>query len=144
VALNLVGKLRELAADGDAGAVAEVKALDGAITRGDVKWLQQFENDLLDKCRDCFELINGRDHLVLSRLKHDRNSCAHPAFVAPDQVFTPTAELARSHLVAAVDTVLEQAALGQYGTDDGAVGSGPVQRQDPGSQPFVHKAPQSQ
>lgn len=107
VALDLVGKLRELADDGDAGAVAEIEELDKAITRGDVRWLQQFENDLLDKCRDVFELINGRDHLVLSRLAHDRNSCAHPAFVASDQVFTPTAELTRSHLVAAVDAVLE-------------------------------------
>lgn len=107
VALDLVGKLRELADDGDAGAIAEISELDSAIGAGEVSKLQKFENGLLDLARDKFELINGRDHLVLSRLMHDRHSCAHPAFVAPEDVFTPTAELARSHLVAAIDAVLQ-------------------------------------
>ena len=31
--------------------------------------------------------------------------CAHPAFVAPDEVFAPSPELVRAHLAVAVDTV---------------------------------------
>lgn len=107
VALDLVGKLRELAEDGDAAATTEIANLDAAIAGGQVPALRKFEHDLLDLCRDTFELINGRDHLVLERLIRDRNSCAHPAFVAPDEVFAPTAELARAHLAAAVDAVLQ-------------------------------------
>lgn len=107
VALDIVSKLREIADDGDQGAVSEIATLDAAVVASNVAKLQKFENGLLDLCRDKFELINGREHLVLSRLMHDRNSCAHPAFVSPDDVFAPTAELARSHLVAAVDAVLQ-------------------------------------
>lgn len=43
---------------------------------------------------------------MLNRLQADRHICAHPAFVAPDEVFDPTSELARSHIAAAVDAVL--------------------------------------
>lgn len=106
VALDLVSKLRELAADGDAAAAAEVATLDGAITGGNLGTLQKFENNLLTLAKDAFELISQRDFDVLSRLQADRNVCAHPAFVAPDEVFDPTSELARSHIAAAVDAVL--------------------------------------
>lgn len=107
VALDLVSKLREIADDGDSGAQVKVAELDAAINSNNRQKLQSFENGLLDLCRDDFELINGRDHAVLSRLAEDRNSCAHPAFVAPDDVFVPSAELARTHLAAAVDAVLQ-------------------------------------
>lgn len=107
VALDLVGKLRELADDGDQGAVAELASLESAIATKDVSKLQKFENGLLDMCRDQFELLSGRDHDVLSRLMSDRNICAHPAFVSSDAVFSPSAEEARAHLASAVDSVLQ-------------------------------------
>ncbi|GEM_PF-3350361 len=106
VALDLVSKLRELAADGDAAAAVEVANLDAAITGGNLGTLQKFENNLLTLAKDTFELISQRDFDVLNRLQVDRNKCAHPAFVAPDDVFDPTSELARSHIAAAVDAVL--------------------------------------
>lgn len=107
VALDLVGKLRELADDGDQAAVAELANLDSAIETKNVSALQKFESGLLDMCRDQFELISGRDHDVLSRLAADRNICAHPAFISPEAAFSPTAEEARAHLAAAVDAVLQ-------------------------------------
>jgi hypothetical protein len=107
VALDLVGKLRQLAEDGDANAATKMAALDAAIAQPDVRALQNFETTLLDVCRDDFELIDARDHLALTRLYEDRNVCAHPAFVAPEDVFTPTPELVRTHLRTAVDAVLQ-------------------------------------
>lgn len=58
VALDLVSKLRELAADGDAAAAAEVATLDGAIAGGNLGTLQKFENNLLTLAKDTFELIS--------------------------------------------------------------------------------------
>lgn len=107
VALDLVSKLRELADDGDQAAASELAILDSAIEAKDKSRLQKFENGLLDMCRDQFELISGRDHDVLTRLVSDRNVCAHPAFVSPDAVFSPSAEEARAHLASAVDAVLQ-------------------------------------
>lgn len=61
---------------------------------------------MLDVARDTFQFVDARQHRELSRLREDRHICAHPAFVSPDQVFSPTAELTRLHLTVAVDAVL--------------------------------------
>lgn len=106
VALDLVSKLRQLADDGDSNAGTRVAALDKAIAQTDIRTLQKFETDLLDVCRDEFERIDARDHLALTRIYEDRHVCAHPAFVAPQDVFTPTPELVRAHIATAVDAVL--------------------------------------
>lgn len=106
VALDLVSKIRELADLGEPGAQAFVAELDSAIAMNDVRTLGVLERGLLDKARDDFELIVGREHTELVRLLEDRHVCAHPAFVDPERVFAPTAELCRSHMSTAVDAVL--------------------------------------
>jgi hypothetical protein len=106
VALDLVTKVRDLADLGEPVAIAYVKALDQAIEAQNPKALTVLERGLLDKCRDEFELIAGREHTELSRLHEDRHVCAHPGFVSPDVVFDPTPELCRSHIATAVDAVL--------------------------------------
>ncbi|MBW4500097.1 MAG: hypothetical protein KME57_11190 [Scytonema hyalinum WJT4-NPBG1] len=35
-------------------------------------------------------------------MKEDRNLCAHPAFIAEEELFQPTPELVRTHIVHAV------------------------------------------
>jgi hypothetical protein len=107
VALDLVAKVRELADMGEPGASAYIADLDRAIAKDDARKLMELERGLLDKARDDFELIAPREHDELKRLLDDRHVCAHPAFVNPDVVFSPTPELCRSHLAVAVDAVLK-------------------------------------
>lgn len=107
VAVDLVSKIRELADQAEPGAQAFATELDTAIATNDVRVLGALERGLLDKARDDFELIAGREHAELLRLLEDRHICAHPAFVDPDRVFAPTAELCRTHMSTAVDAVLQ-------------------------------------
>jgi len=106
LAADLIAKIRELAGDGDPGAVAFVGKLDQAIATANVAVLQRIEHELLVTARDEFELIGSREFAELERLHTDRHICAHPAFVAAEQVFEPSPELVRAHMAAAVNAVL--------------------------------------
>jgi hypothetical protein len=68
----------------------------------------KIEGELLDACRDSFEMISAREHEELSRLQADRHVCAHPAFVEPDRVFRPSPEMVRAHIAIAVEALLEK------------------------------------
>lgn len=106
VAVDLVGKIRHLAEQGEPAAVKHITDLDSAIAKANTQYLMKFEKELLDVCRDTYELIDARDHMALERLRADRHICAHPAFVSSDQVFEATAELVRAHIATAVDSAL--------------------------------------
>lgn len=106
VAVDLMAKVRHLADQGEPAAVQHIKSLDRAIQARDKSALMSLERDLLDKCRDAYEFIDARDHDMLTRLQNDRHICAHPAFVSPEVVFEPTAELVRAHVATVVDAVL--------------------------------------
>lgn len=106
VAVDLVAKVRAIADQGEASAVKHIQELDAAIAGRDKQKLMAIERELLDKCRDDYEFIDARDHDTLTRLQEDRHICAHPAFVSPDVVFEPSAELVRAHFATAVDAVL--------------------------------------
>ena len=73
------------------------------------------ERDLLEVARDKFELISHLEFVDLDRLQQDRNRCAHPSLVSDEEVFTPTAELARLHIRSAVVHLLQYPpAQGKY------------------------------
>jgi hypothetical protein len=108
VALDLVAKIRQLADDGDGAARVFVSSLDGAIASGSASALQTIEQGILTTARDQFEMISAREFTELERLHQDRHVYAHPAFVAPDEVFVPSAELVRAHLAVAVEAVLSK------------------------------------
>ncbi|MBN9523430.1 hypothetical protein J0H58_33785 [bacterium] len=113
VAYDIISKVRELAGQGEPEAQALVSELDDAIEKqshGDlsaIPRLQKVENDLLDKSLNKFEFLSRQEHNDLTRLKEDRNLCAHPAFTKQDLLFQPTPELVRSHIVHAVDHLLQ-------------------------------------
>lgn len=106
IALDLTDKIRHLAESGDGAAAVEVAELDQAIRDREVAKMQEHERTLVERCRDAYELITQREAAELSRVYEDRNLCAHPAFVYPGEVFSPSAELTRSHLAIAVDCAL--------------------------------------
>jgi hypothetical protein len=99
VSYDIIAKLRELANQGDKQAIEWVTKLDNAIKNKHVSRLQTLEEELLDKAHKDFELLAPHEYEDLVRLKKDRNYCAHPAFVGEDELFQPTPDLARMHIV---------------------------------------------
>src|SRR5271156_173821 len=71
VAYDIIGKIRELAVEGDANAVAFTTALDGAIVQKAtnyvqaIKTLQGIENDLLNQALNSFEFITPQEYADL-------------------------------------------------------------------------------
>ena len=113
VAYDIISKIRELAAQGDAAATAFMARLDAAIAQRAVNYvqgiqqLQAIENDLLAQALRPFEFLTAQEHTDLVRLKDDRNQCAHPAFVSETTLFQPSPELVRTHLVHAIQHLLQ-------------------------------------
>ncbi|WP_306972245.1 hypothetical protein [Streptomyces canus] len=112
VAADLIEKIRFLADEGDGKARTRRDLLDAAIDQDKIYELQKFERELLTVAHQELEIIGKREFDELTRLYQDRHLCAHPAFVAgSDDLFSPTAELVRAHLTAAVDAVLSHQAI---------------------------------
>jgi hypothetical protein len=115
VCFDFIDKLRELALSGDKEAEKQVEELEKTRKLGDVAMALKFERDLLALARDKFELISHLEYIDLERLQADRNRCAHPSLVSEEQAYTPSAELARAHIHAAVTHLLQhQPAQGKY------------------------------
>jgi hypothetical protein len=111
---DLLSKIRELSLGGDPEAqqiTAELAGLQPRIENGDevaIRRILQIERDIVDITNDKFGFFEGAQVLDLKRLQDDRNRCAHPTYQGTDQPYSPTAELARAHLVHAVRHVLSK------------------------------------
>jgi hypothetical protein len=105
VTFDIIAKIRELAAQGDAKASMEIGKIDAAIASGNPQQVQAIESNLLTLA-ESFEFLGPREKTDLERLRDDRNHCAHPAFVQVDSLFVPTSELVRTHIVHAVHHLL--------------------------------------
>lgn len=108
VAFDLIAKIRQLTAVGDAAAIDFIRTLDQAIERDSTSRLLGIERNLLEVAHETFEFIEQRELKELERLLVDRHVCAHPAFVRPSEVFEPPPELVRAHIATAVDAVLSK------------------------------------
>lgn len=108
VAFDLIGKIRQLGAVGDAAANDFIRTLDQAIEGDSTSKLLAIERTLLTVAHETFEFIEPRELEELDRLRIDRHVCAHPAFVRPTEVFEPPPELVRAHIATAVDAVLSK------------------------------------
>ncbi|MEH0514605.1 hypothetical protein QBC31_28430 [Streptomyces sp. B21-079] len=108
VCADIIHKLYQLAEDGDGTAAEVVKKIEAARSKADVeavKTMQQVESKLLQNALD-LELIDFIEHRQLERLQQDRHLCAHPSLRPLGDVFAPSGEYARAHLVAALDALL--------------------------------------
>ncbi|WP_347302137.1 hypothetical protein V5740_08935 [Croceibacterium sp. TMG7-5b_MA50] len=116
VCFDLIAKLRGLASNGDQEAVTLVTQLDalqeqqrsGSVQA--IKGLLEIERNLLEDFRDKFDFFGHQEFEELSRLRADRNRCAHPTFSHDAQPYAPAAELARLHIRSALTYVLSQQA----------------------------------
>lgn len=111
VSFDIIAKARELAAQGEAAPKAFVLELDSAISNSDIRKMQTIESDLLKTANDQFQLFAPHELDALVRLQNDRNLCAHPAFIVEDELYQPTLELVRSHIVHALQYLLIHAPL---------------------------------
>lgn len=118
VCFDVIEKLRELALSGDKEAEKQAEELEKTRKSGDIAKALRFERELLELARDKFELISHIEFIDLERLQEDRNRCAHPSLISEDQVFAPSAELARAHLHSAVSHLLQHPPVqGKYALD---------------------------
>lgn len=106
VVSDLIEKIRTMADESDTEAKTLCATLDQAIKTNDKIKMQRFENELLDAAKNKLQLIGLNEYNDLTRLKEDRNLCAHPAYVSDDELFSPTPERVRAHLASAVDSLL--------------------------------------
>ncbi|TIL49620.1 MAG: hypothetical protein E5Y83_25695 [Mesorhizobium sp.] len=116
VCFDLIAKLRGLASGGDQDAVTLVAKLDTLQEQqrnGNsqaIKGLLEIERNLLEDFRDKFDFFGHQEFEELSRLRADRNRCAHPTFSHDALPYAPAAELARLHIRSALSYVLSQQA----------------------------------
>lgn len=110
VIYDLISKYQELAASGDPMAGAYVRPLKAAIENRNTKKLMEIENQIVSDATKC-QLLNPIVEIHLERFRADRNLCAHPAFYNEADLFEPSPELVRLHLVNAINLVLSQAPL---------------------------------
>ncbi len=104
---DIISKIRELSNRGDNHARQFSETLDKAISGDSVRELEKIESRILDTATD-FEFLDSQQLRDLNRLKDDRNYAAHPAFVSPTQLYDPTPEVVRSHIVHALLYLLTQ------------------------------------
>lgn len=106
VVADLTFKIRAMAESGDPQAGTKIRDLDKAIENSNVDVVQKYESSVLDLACDQLQLISRREKVELSRLNEDRNLCAHPGFVSDNELFEPSAEVVRAHLVTAFKALL--------------------------------------
>jgi hypothetical protein len=107
VSYDIIAKAREIAEHGERNAQEFVWELDNAIANNNINKLQIIENQLLSKARDDFEFLAAHECRDLERLQEDRHRCAHPAFVSALELFQPTPDIVRAHLVHAITHLLQ-------------------------------------
>lgn len=111
VAYDIIAKARELAAQGEAAPKVFVDELDVAIEHNAVPKLQRIEGELLKTANEKLLLFAPHEFVAFTRLQEDRNLCAHPAFVLDDELYKPTPDLVRTHIVLALQYLLTHAPL---------------------------------
>lgn len=112
VVYDLLEKISELSLGGDAEAqkiTEELRDLQPKIQFGDkgaIGKILEIERNIVQIASEKFGFFDGQQLIDLKRIQDDRNRCAHPTYQGTDQLYSPSAELARTHLVHAVEHVL--------------------------------------
>ena len=105
---DVLHKLSDLKLTGDKNATQHLT--DFEKRQKDPRGFVGLELDILQAALT-FEFINTVEHKELLRVYEDRNKCAHVSVTDPDDVYEPTAELARNHMRSAVHHLLRHEAV---------------------------------
>ena len=111
VFFDIVEKLRDLALSEDAGAKKRIAEFDATTNQSDPSPALLFERKLLDVAHSEFEFFSTLELTDLKRIQEDRHRCAHPTVAADGSMFMPTPDIARTHIVNAVDLLLKHPAV---------------------------------
>lgn len=110
VVFDIVQKLRDLGLSGNQRAQQEIENLETIRSRNDIKAALDFEKSILKTIFE-LEVISLLEKQDLSRLLEDRHRCAHPSMQTLEEIYLPSAELARYHLRNVVDHLLAKPPL---------------------------------
>lgn len=88
----------------DAEILAKIRSNSGRSYTESLK----FEREVLVSAFKKYELLTSLEFHDLERLREDRNRCAHPTMQSEEEPYTPTPELARTHLRNAVEILLSR------------------------------------
>lgn len=105
---DLIHKIEVLKDEGEADARDLVQNIERAQQPGEreaVNLMLGVERTILDVAEK-LELIDRTHKTQLERLREDRHLCAHPSLRPLGELYVPTSEYARAHLVAALHAVL--------------------------------------
>ena len=105
---DVVGKLQELALTGEKQAQRKLDEFEAAHESKDYKSANRLEDEVIKWAADTFELLTPLEAMDIERLHDDRHRCAHPALLALNEPYRPTAELARTHLRNAAEHLLHR------------------------------------
>jgi hypothetical protein len=108
---DFIYKLEELELVGDKNALQildKFKKISKDIRKENIREINQFESTIIDSMYENFELITYLEKIDLERILLDRHRCAHPSMHSLDEAYSPTAELAKTHLRNCVEIMLER------------------------------------
>lgn len=105
---DVVGKLQELALTGDKQAQRKLDEFEAAHESKDYQRANRLEDEVIKWAADTFDLLTPIETMDIDRLHDDRHRCAHPALLALNEPYRPTAELARTHLRNAAEHLLHR------------------------------------
>jgi len=108
VAFDFIDKIHSLETQGDAQAKKFAEEFRKIRQDSDLKGSLIFERQILDRAHKDLQLISDLEYIDLSRLFEDRNRCAHPSMITDEELYQPTAELARYLMRSAVSSMLSQ------------------------------------
>ncbi|WDN55885.1 hypothetical protein [Streptomyces clavuligerus] len=108
VCADLIAKAQILHEEGETEAknlVDNVERAQGSKEAEAIPIMLTLEKTLLDTAEK-LELIDFTQRKQLERIRDDRHLCAHPSIRPLGELYEPTTEYARAHLVAALEAVL--------------------------------------
>ncbi|WP_404291013.1 hypothetical protein ACD578_03815 [Microvirga sp. RSM25] len=114
VVYDLISKIREVAIAGNNEAkqfAEDLSKIYEEIHQGSSTGIQRalkVEREILETAKSKFELLDQIQFEDLSRLRDDRNRCAHPTYHLAGSPYLPSAEQARLHIRNAISHVLSQ------------------------------------
>ncbi len=110
VTFDLFDKLKELAVAGEATAGKLIASIEKKADISDTVEFACLEKDFITIARDRFELISYADSIDLMRLQQDKKRCIKPLLNPGDEIFEPTSELVKVHIVSAITHLLQHPA----------------------------------
>jgi hypothetical protein len=124
VYFDLTAKIRSLSLTGHEEALKWITHFDEKVDAyraenpDTAQPFQAIERQILNDANEKFRLIGSIELTELKRLRSDRHRCAHPTMRTSQELFTPSPELVRTHIRAAVEYVLSKPAIqGQLAVD---------------------------